>query len=72
MQKLKKTVKISALFLIKKGVMNSDHFILSIILFTSYSSVHIYALINSEAFVTVFIDADFAKLHHLELHNLKH
>ena len=72
MQKLKKTVKILALFLIKEDVMNSDYFILSIILFTFYSFVHIYVLIDSEVSATAFIDADFAKLHCLELYSLKH
>ena len=72
MQKSKRVVKISASSLIEEGVMNSDHFVLSIILSTFYNSVHIYALINNRASVIVFIDVDFAKLHHLELHSLKH
>ena len=72
MQKLKKAVKISISFLIEEGVMNSNHFILSIILFIFYNSVHIYALINNRVSVTVFIDADFVKLHYLKLHSLKH
>ena len=72
MQKLKRTVKISALFLIKEDVINKNHFILSITLFTSYNSVHIYVLIDNEASATTFINADFAKLHYLKFHSLKH
>ena len=72
MQKLKRAVKISALFLVEEDVINNNHFVLLIILFISYSSVHIYALINNRAFVTAFINADFVKLHHLKLHSLKH
>ena len=72
MQELKKAVKISALFLIKENVMNNDYFVLLIILFTFYNFVHIYILINNEISVIAFINADFVKLHYLELHSLKH
>ena len=72
MQRLKRAVKISVSFLIKKNVINNDYFVLLIILFTFYNSVHIYVLINSRASATVFINADFVKLHYLKLHSLKH
>ena len=71
MQELKRTVKISVSFLIGKNVMNSNHFILSIILSIFYSSVYIYILINNKTSATAFINTDFVKLHCLKLCSFK-
>lgn len=50
--------------------MNSDHLVLPITLSTSHGSVHTYALIDSGASATAFIDSDFATLHQFNLHEL--
>lgn len=50
---------------------NGNNLILSTILIKSFSSMQLYALIDSRAFANAFIDDSFAKKHHLQFNKLQ-
>lgn len=66
-----RSVNISASSLVDEEVMNSDHLVLPITLSTPHGLVHTYALIDSGASATAFIDSDFATLHRFDLRELQ-